>query len=167
MLGQLLVGLAILSGTLTSLALLGGMFMNLNFLLAGEPDPSAFYVVIQMLLLVSNAGAILGLDAWLSSRVHHPLVAAQAEHRPTHAPFGRCFFRLAGLLFLVVIVGALASARDFSPAGSVRDPSIVLAVLATVGAASALIGYLQSCAALEAASPSVEGRADGAGRTTL
>ena len=66
MIGQLLAGMAILSGTLTNLALLAGLFMNLNFVLAGEVNPSAFYLVIQSVLLASNVGATLGGDAWLS-----------------------------------------------------------------------------------------------------
>jgi uncharacterized membrane protein YphA (DoxX/SURF4 family) len=41
MAGQLLAGVAILSGTFTSVALLGGIFMNLNFLAAGATEPSA------------------------------------------------------------------------------------------------------------------------------
>ena len=42
MAGQPLAGLALLTGALTRAALLGGLFMNFNFLLAGEPNPSAF-----------------------------------------------------------------------------------------------------------------------------
>jgi len=36
------------------------------FLLAGAPNPSAFYVVIQVVLFLSNTGAILGFDKVLS-----------------------------------------------------------------------------------------------------
>ncbi len=50
MVGQLLAGLAILCGGFTSAALLGGLFMNLNFLIAEAPEPRAFYIAIQALL---------------------------------------------------------------------------------------------------------------------
>ena len=77
LLGQLLAGLGILVGALTNAALLGGLVMNLNFLLAGAPNPSAFYVVIQLALLLANAGAVLGVDAHLARTVRSPLIAAQ------------------------------------------------------------------------------------------
>lgn len=46
--GQGLVGIGIFTGTFTNLALLGGLFMNFNFILIGRVAPSAFYVVIQI-----------------------------------------------------------------------------------------------------------------------
>ena len=60
LIGELLAGLAILTGTLTNLGLLGGLLMNLNFVLAGVVNPSAFYIVIQGALLSANAGDNLG-----------------------------------------------------------------------------------------------------------
>ena len=73
MIGQLLTGIAIGLGLFTNLALLGGLFMNLNFLLIGRVNPSAFYIVIQTVLFVGDAGMILGLDVLLASRIA-PLV---------------------------------------------------------------------------------------------
>jgi thiosulfate dehydrogenase [quinone] large subunit len=61
--GELLAGLAIGLGLLTKPALLGGLFMNVNFLLVGRVNPSAFYIVIQVALLSANAGTVSGLDA--------------------------------------------------------------------------------------------------------
>lgn len=66
--GQLLVGLAILTGTLTSAALLAAMFLNINFMLAGRVNPSAFYLIIELVLLQSKAGQLWGIDQWLSRR---------------------------------------------------------------------------------------------------
>src|SRR5262245_14312749 len=141
--GELLVGLGILTGTLTSAALLGGLFMNLNFLLIGRPDPSAFYIVIQSALLLSGSGSVLGLDAWLCRRVRNPLLVAGVRRGPASRPVARRLFLGGGALSLAVAIVALCNARDLTPGGSVHDPAMVLAVLATVGAASALIGYLQ------------------------
>ena len=59
---QLMVGLAILFGVYTNLALLTAIAMNANFMLAGEINHSAFYIVIQTALFVTGAGAILGGD---------------------------------------------------------------------------------------------------------
>lgn len=59
---QLLVGLGILLGTYTNLALLIGIVLNANFMLAGQISPSAFYIMIQTVLFVTGAGAVLGVD---------------------------------------------------------------------------------------------------------
>ena len=69
--GQILTGLGILSGTITNFALMMGLIMNLNFILSGAPNPSAFYVVIQIVLFLSNTGAILGFDKLLSKKIHY------------------------------------------------------------------------------------------------
>jgi thiosulfate dehydrogenase [quinone] large subunit len=134
LLGQLLAGAGILLGALTNAALLGGLFMNLNFLLAGEPNPSAFYIVIQAVLLLVNVGAVLGLDARLASRVRSPLLAAQPPglrtlrlgHRPTLA---------AAVAALVVTAYALPHVTNWSPGGSVEDPAMILATLGGLGTA--------------------------------
>ena len=62
MFGQLLVGLGVLTGTYTRAALLAGIFMNLNFVAAGAPTPSAFYLVIQTALLAGGAGLVFSVD---------------------------------------------------------------------------------------------------------
>jgi len=147
-LGQLLVGLALLTGTLTNAALLGGLFMNLNFVLAGKPDPSAFYLVIQSALLLTNAGATFGVDAWLSRYLRldrrHPILGwAIARHRRcrTHVTFQRrCYLGIAAMSLGGAGL-ALANAHDFTSAGSVKDPAMVLMVLSLTWAISALIGY--------------------------
>ena len=77
MIGELLAGVAILIGMCTNAALLGGIFMNLNFILAGAPDPSAFYFLIQVALFVGGIGAIAGADTLLGRRVKNPLLVAQ------------------------------------------------------------------------------------------
>lgn len=66
--GELLVGIAIFTGTLTSTALLTAMFLNMNFMLAGSVNPSAFYLIIEMVLLQSRAGQFWGLDWWFSQK---------------------------------------------------------------------------------------------------
>ena len=124
-LGQLLAGIAIASGTLTTAALLGGIFMNLNFLLAGAPDPSAFYIVIQAALWLSGAGTILGVDAWIAAR--------QLGHRPSPA-FATPVATVLASLSIGIVVYAVAHIRDWTPAGSVHDPAAVLAVLAAMAA---------------------------------
>lgn len=151
--GQLLIGLALVTGTLTNAALLAGLFMNLNFVLIGKPDPSAFYLVIQSALFLTNAGATFGVDGWLSRYVRldrrHPILGCViARHRRcrTHLTLQRrCYLAVAAVALGSAGFG-LAHARDFSPGGSVKDSALVLVVLALTWAVSALIGYVRCTA---------------------
>jgi thiosulfate dehydrogenase [quinone] large subunit len=148
MAGQLLTGLGILTGTLTSAALLGGLFMNLNFLLIGRPDPSAFYIVIQAALLLTGAGSVCGLDARLGRRWRNPLLVAGAELDVAGQVRARRLALFAAPIALGVALLSLRNAHDFTPGGSVKDPAMVLAVLAATAAVSALVAYLQHDAAV-------------------
>jgi thiosulfate dehydrogenase [quinone] large subunit len=127
--GELLAGLAILTGTFTNAALLGGLFMNLNFLLVGEPDPGTFYIVIQIVLLVTGAGAVFGFDRRLSRSWTRSLVVAQ----PVAAAPASCHVYVIGLI-LAATAGIYSSMHvtDTSPAGSVRDPAMILVVLSSL-----------------------------------
>ena len=143
MVGQFLTGFAILCGGLTSAALLCGLFMNLNFLLAGVPDPSAFYIVIQAVLLLTGAGAILGLDARLAAVIRDPLLSAQPAGRasPATAP---PVLAGAALLALAIVAYALPHVTDWSPAGSVHDPAMIFAILAGMAAAWSTLAALRA-----------------------
>jgi thiosulfate dehydrogenase (quinone) large subunit len=142
LIGQLLVGIAILTGTLTNLALLAGLFMNLNFVLIGEPNPSAFYIVIQAALLISHTGFVLGGDARLSRRWRNPLLVAQLSTRPT--PWlGRRSSAAGALLALGLAGYCLLHVTDFSPGGSVADPAMILTIMALLTAMWFTISYLR------------------------
>ena len=140
--GQLLVGLAVLSGTLTNFALWWGLFMNLNFILAGQVTPSAFYVVIQIILLLGNAGAVMGFDQMLRRRIRARFLVAQSETSARWARFERRLILVLGLLSLVGGVMAIPFIRDFSP-HSVDDPAMILLVLSVFTSLSAMITYLR------------------------
>lgn len=139
MLGQVLTGVAIATGSLTNLALLGGIFMNLNFLLVGVPDPSAFYIVIQMVLLLAGTGAVLGFDALLQSRVRSPLCAGHVTGSPAAPRLSQPQAVTLAVLALGCSAYATLHIRDWSPAGSVHDPAAILAVLAFMTASWAAI----------------------------
>ena len=125
--GELLAGAAILTGTFTNAALLGGIFMNLNFLLAGETNPSAFYIVIQMALLVTGAGSVLGADRILSRTHTRGWLVAQ----PAAALRVSLRMHVVGIgTSILVAIYALLHVRDLSMSGSVNDPAVILAVLA-------------------------------------
>jgi thiosulfate dehydrogenase [quinone] large subunit len=140
-LGQLLAGIAILTGTLTTAALLGGLFMNLNFLLTGAISPSAFYLVIQAALLLTNSGSVLGVDWWLARHIREPRRSRRTLPAYRRQQTRRGFLLGLGVGFLALAAYALYWVNDFSPAGSVEDPAMLLMILAIMGAMWSVIAY--------------------------
>ncbi|WP_200760814.1 DoxX family protein [Effusibacillus dendaii] len=76
--GEVLVGIALLTGCLTTFAALAGAFMNTMFLLAGTSSTNPQMLIMAIIIMVAglNAGKI-GLDRyvipWLRKRI--PLLA--------------------------------------------------------------------------------------------
>ena len=143
MIGQLLVGAAILLGLFTNAAILGGLFMNLNFILAGAPNPSAFYFVIQVALFIGGTGAIIGLDALLGRRIRTPLFVAKVGIRSWHyRSKERALLGLAVLSFGLAAY-SLAHVQSYDPGLSVEDPAMILTVLFTLSSLQAFVSYLR------------------------
>ncbi|MBP1932987.1 DoxX family membrane protein [Ammoniphilus resinae] len=72
--GELLVGLGLLFGTLTTIALYAGAFMNLNFLLAGTVSTNPVLYTMAILLLVAGPAAYAwGVDRYMAPRLKHYL----------------------------------------------------------------------------------------------
>lgn len=140
---QLLVGLAILFGALTNLALIVGVVMNVNFMLAGEINPSAFYIVIQTLLFVTGSGAVLGVDRLLARIPPPPSILTVARpdlrHSITSDRLG-----VGVLLSLSGVVSWLGFAHvtDFSPTG-ITDPALVMGTVMAVTTVSLLILWVR------------------------
>jgi thiosulfate dehydrogenase [quinone] large subunit len=142
--GQFLAGVSILVGGFTTAALLGALFMNVNFLLAGAPNPSAFYLVVQAVLLAGGAGAAVGVDADLSRVIRNPWLVAQPAGRGRMGEAGRGVLAALALVCLTASLLALLQAEDRSAAGSVDDPAMVAAMLAGLGAVWAAVGWLRA-----------------------
>ena len=142
MIGQLLVGMSILVGLLTNFALLCGLFMNFNFIFAGEVTPSAFYIVIQTALFISNAGAVIGIDQFLSRKIAICLLVAQPDGGRRSTWVDKASFLTLAILSLGAGLFALPYIRDFSP-HSVDDPAMILLVLSIVIGLSAFITLLR------------------------
>jgi thiosulfate dehydrogenase (quinone) large subunit len=143
MIGQLLIGLGLIFGAFSRAALIGGLFMNLNFIAAGTPSPSVFYVIMQIVLLFSNAGRVFGFDG-----IAHRRAEFRTLEQPIQRRIGRhqTRFRLSRNLMLVLAVictalafSALPLAKDFSPRGSIEDPAILMCVLGLYAAGQCLI----------------------------
>jgi thiosulfate dehydrogenase [quinone] large subunit len=144
MIGELLAGVAILIGMFTHAALLGGIFMNLNFILAGAPDPSAFYFLIQVALFVGGIGAIAGADTLLGRRVKNPLFVAQNRISGQRFRTREWVFLGLAALWLGLAVYALAHVSTLDPGRSVEDPAmIILVVLFGLSSVQAFIAYLR------------------------
>jgi len=64
--GELLVGLGLIFGTLTTAAAFFGLLMNFSYLLAGTVSINPSFILIQFFILVAgfNTGKI-GLDSWV------------------------------------------------------------------------------------------------------
>jgi hypothetical protein len=128
-------------GVLTSFALFWGLFMNVNFVLAGAVTPSAFYIVIQTALFVANVGAILGLDYLLSRRIGFSFLASQP------AGHGRPWRLERGIYLLMVVaafaIGLVASTyiQDWGP-HSVDDPAMLMLVMSVITGMTMLIKAL-------------------------
>jgi thiosulfate dehydrogenase (quinone) large subunit len=137
---QLLVGIGILLGAYTNLALLLGIVMNANFMLAGQINPSAFYIMIQTVLFVTGAGAIIGLDG---SRIRRHrmassiLLVAQPNARQASNGDRIAVAGLAALAGAMSWVG-FAYATDWTPTG-VSDPALVFGTVMGLGALSLII----------------------------
>ena len=125
MLLQLGIGLAILTGSFANLAFLVGIVLNINFMLAGEVNPSAFYILIQSVLFVTGAGAVFGFDGHRSSHLGRSiLLVARPDTRGMSAEDRWAISSLAVLAATVAWLG-FTHVHDFSPTG-VGDPGLVL-----------------------------------------
>ncbi len=143
MIGQLLAGAAILLGLFTNAALLGGLFMNLNFILAGEPNPSAFYFVIQVALFIGGTGAVIGLDALLGRSIRTPLFVAKVGIKGWHLRSKERALLGLTLLSFALAAYCLAHVRTYDPGLSVEDPAMILTVLFGLSSLQAFVSYLR------------------------
>ena len=64
--GELLVGLGLFFGTLTTAAVFFGMMMNFAYLFAGTVSVNPLFILIEIFIIIAgfNAGKI-GLDRWI------------------------------------------------------------------------------------------------------
>ena len=138
MIGQFMVGLGISTGTFTNAALLGGLFMNVNFVLAGAVNPSAFYIVIQVALLVGSAGSVFGLDAYLSERFLPRFAATNQSYAVRQ--WGHYALLVLALVSWGLMITTIPFIRDYGP-HSVDDPAMLMTILLSLGGLTAFIMY--------------------------
>jgi uncharacterized membrane protein YphA (DoxX/SURF4 family) len=84
-LGELLVGLGLLTGAFTRVAAIGGLLMSLNLGIGLLEVPGEWpwsYVMLAMwhtLFFIANAGRVLGIDALLAARRPRPTLLLPDE----------------------------------------------------------------------------------------
>lgn len=107
---QLLCGVAIALGVKLRLALRWAFLLNVTFILAGRVNPSAFYLVMETVMLFAIADGTLG--------------------RNHTAPSGRSFIA-AGAAAAISLV-FVPYIRTIEPAKVIEDPAMMLAFLGAV-----------------------------------
>ena len=69
--GEMLVGAALLLGFLTGISAFFGMFMNLNFMLAGTVSVNPIWFVLSLgVILAWRVSGYYGLDRFVLPRLH-------------------------------------------------------------------------------------------------
>lgn len=137
---QFAAGVAIVVGYRTGPALLVGLGLNVNFVLAGVPDPSAFYIVIQLVLFAGGAGRVLGLDGLrISSADAAALTTASSSRRVGDRRRLYAGVAVASVAFAAAVAPSVSS---LSPATVVEDPAMILVVSGLFAAAVAALGAL-------------------------
>ena len=64
--GEILVGVGLILGALTGIAAFFGLFMNLNFMLAGTLSTNPILLILSIgLVLAWKVSGFIGLDKWL------------------------------------------------------------------------------------------------------
>ncbi len=139
---QILIGISILTGTFTNLGLLGGIFLNLNFVLSGAVNPSAFYIVIQLVLFIGNTGAVLGLDSFLGPKIPYSFLVAQGDYKRRFIKTEQISFLFMGIAFFAGAAFSFQYIQDFSP-NSVDDPAMLLFILGQLGGLAMFIDFLR------------------------
>ena len=106
---QLTIGLGLLFGRFPRRALWAGVLLNLCFTMAGRVNPSAFYLVMELALLVGSSRPVSLTIAW---------------RRAT--------------LWLVPAVLVLPFARTLEPAEVIDDPALMISFVSGLAAVSSV-----------------------------
>ena len=106
---QIAIGVCLLLGRYTRQALWAGVVLNLTFVMSGRVNPSAFYLVMEMVLLFA---------------LSRPLPERTAVRR--------------ALLWSIPAVAVLPFARTIAPAEVIDDPALMLSFVSGLAAITTL-----------------------------
>jgi thiosulfate dehydrogenase [quinone] large subunit len=119
MVTQLLCGVMIASGKKMKLALRWAFLMNVTFILAGRVTPSAFYLVLELVLLFAIADGVLSTTPTVPSR---------------------STFAAAGISVLLAAI-FVPYIRTIQPAEVIEDPAMMLMFIGLVTAATLVVRH--------------------------
>ncbi|MFL5626302.1 MAG: DoxX family protein [Ktedonobacteraceae bacterium] len=81
--GELLIGLGLIFGALTGIAAFFGVFMNLNFLLAGAVSINPIIGTLALFLVLAwRVAGYYGIDRWLLPLLGTPWTGTLAKNKP-------------------------------------------------------------------------------------
>lgn len=136
-LGQIAIGLGLITGTLTNLALLMAIVLNVNLVLAGVGSPSQFFIVIQLVLLAGGAGSDYSVDRGLSRYLRSPLLTGRrgivggvAAPRPGLVVLAVTMLGLG----LGLVAAGVVTVSSLLPERGVDDPAYTMVALLGVTA---------------------------------
>ncbi len=82
MVGELLVGIALILGVFTGIAAFAGSFMNWNFIMAGTASSNGLMLVLAVVLILAwKVADWIGLDRWLLPYLGTPWTRATVQKR--------------------------------------------------------------------------------------
>ena len=147
MIAELACGIAIITGRHVRLALWCGVVLNVSFILAGQVNPSAFYLVMEMTVLLA--------------------MAQLATHARRDVRQGRTL--LLSALALLAAVAFVPSIRTLEPAKVIDDSAIMLTFVSVLASAALFVKWLsrrETTTASARVAPLLEGAMRWAGVTT-
>jgi thiosulfate dehydrogenase (quinone) large subunit len=87
MLGEILVGVALILGGLTGIAAIFGAFMNWNYIMAGTASTNAWLGLLALLLILGwKVAGWYGLDRWLLPLLGTPWHRGRWANEPSQSP---------------------------------------------------------------------------------
>jgi thiosulfate dehydrogenase [quinone] large subunit len=151
LIAQLVVGISLLFGAATRAALLVGIAINLNQVLAGSLEVAVLAIAVQVILLLSNAGSVLSVDEWFGRFVRISGIGTHQE-RVQSRDRSRWIERATGVVAaLAVAVYGGFHAVDWRPPAVLHDPAAMLTVLAVLVAVWLAISLLRAVTGVTAA----------------
>jgi hypothetical protein len=139
LIAQLVVGISLLFGAATRAALLVGIAINLNQLLAGSLDVAVLAITVQLFLLMSHAGSVLAVDEWFGRFAGTSGLGVQ------HSRDRSRWVELATGVVVALAVAVYGGfyAVDWRPPDLLHDPAAMLTILAALVAVWLAIGCLR------------------------
>ncbi len=113
-------GVVLLIGRPMRSAIHLGILLNVVFIVAGQVNPSAFYLVMELALLFGVADGIIGMKPSRPSRLTLAL----------------------GVVVTMAGCSMIPYIRSFQPAGLVADPAAMLAFIGVIGGATLALRWL-------------------------